>query len=173
MVGVEVGTSAGENACEVLDQWKEISRLFCIDSYPVYSDFNKQEAQATMLYCAISNFITHPRAYLILDTSITAAERFQPGTFDFAYIDANHSYDFVKQDILSWLPKIKKGGVIGGHDFDWKDTENGKEYSVRNAVRDVFGDRVLYSEKLFTPEAKTTDDTGRYTGLNSDWWVYL
>jgi len=36
---------------------------------------------------------------------------------DFCYIDANHSYDYVKKDIELYYPKIKQGGFIGGHDF--------------------------------------------------------
>jgi hypothetical protein len=37
--------------------------------------------------------------------------------FDFIYIDANHSYDFVKEDILGWYPKLKVNGILSGHDY--------------------------------------------------------
>lgn len=36
---------------------------------------------------------------------------------DFVYIDGMHTYDQVKKDIINYLPKIKKGGVIAGHDY--------------------------------------------------------
>jgi predicted O-methyltransferase YrrM len=36
---------------------------------------------------------------------------------DFVYIDGNHAYDFVKQDINNYWPKLKSGGILGGHDF--------------------------------------------------------
>ena len=38
-------------------------------------------------------------------------------TLDFVYIDGNHDYEFVKNDIEIYYAHLKKGGVIGGHDF--------------------------------------------------------
>jgi hypothetical protein len=49
--------------------------------------------------------------------SVDAAEDI-PDNLDFVYIDGNHKYEFVKQDIEAYYPKIKIGGVIGGHDID-------------------------------------------------------
>lgn len=40
-----------------------------------------------------------------------------PDHLDFIYIDGNHTYEAVKKDIELYYPKVKKGGVIGGHDF--------------------------------------------------------
>jgi hypothetical protein len=37
---------------------------------------------------------------------------------DLIFIDADHRYSKVKSDILQWYPKLKRGGVISGHDFD-------------------------------------------------------
>ena len=36
---------------------------------------------------------------------------------DFVYIDGDHTYEGCKSDITLWLPKVKKGGYIGGHDY--------------------------------------------------------
>ena len=35
---------------------------------------------------------------------------------DLVFIDANHSYENCKEDILSWLPKVREGGILSGHD---------------------------------------------------------
>jgi predicted O-methyltransferase YrrM len=38
--------------------------------------------------------------------------------FDFVFIDADHSYPSVKADILAWVPKVCRGGILAGHDYD-------------------------------------------------------
>ena len=173
VVGAEIGISSGLNTFEVLSEWKEITKLYCIDSYPVYADFKQPVAQLSLLFCAIGIMIKEPRANLIVEDSVIASKDFEDGCLDFVYIDANHSYDFVKKDILAWMPKVKKGGIIGGHDLDWKDTENGHEQSVLKAVRDIFGDTFCHHETLFTRDSKTTGEDGYYSGDNSDWWILL
>jgi predicted O-methyltransferase YrrM len=51
-----------------------------------------------------------------------AAELFGPEAFNFVFIDANHGYEFVKEDILAWWPKLKKGGLMCGDDYQNKPT---------------------------------------------------
>jgi predicted O-methyltransferase YrrM len=50
-------------------------------------------------------------------------------SIDFIYIDGNHQYSSVKEDISIWIPKIKDGGFLSGHDYDWP--------SVKKAVIDI------------------------------------
>jgi hypothetical protein len=38
---------------------------------------------------------------------------------DFLYVDADHSYEAVHDDIINWYPKLSKNGVICGHDWNW------------------------------------------------------
>ena len=42
---------------------------------------------------------------------------FEDESIDFVFIDGEHDYESVKKDIKDWLPKVKKGGVIAGHDY--------------------------------------------------------
>jgi hypothetical protein len=37
--------------------------------------------------------------------------------FDFVYIDSNHAYEPTVRDIDQWWPKVKKGGILAGHDY--------------------------------------------------------
>ena len=52
-------------------------------------------------------------------------------SLDFVYIDGDHSYEAVKKDIIAWIPKVKIGGVICGHDITWT--------TVQRALVEVFG----------------------------------
>jgi predicted O-methyltransferase YrrM len=54
---------------------------------------------------------------VINSTSIKASTKFKDEYFDVVYIDASHEYEFVKEDIIAWLPKVKKGGIICGDDY--------------------------------------------------------
>jgi len=49
--------------------------------------------------------------------SVEAAKHIQDGALDLVFIDADHSYDGCKRDIAAWLPKVKRGGWLGGHDY--------------------------------------------------------
>lgn len=49
--------------------------------------------------------------------SVEAALDFEDGTLDAVYIDAEHDYANVLADVRAWKNKIKKGGVLCGHDW--------------------------------------------------------
>jgi hypothetical protein len=59
---------------------------------------------------------------MIRSDSVNGAELFNDESLDFIYIDANHKYEFVKQDMETWFPKLRNGGIFAGHDYlkmDW------------------------------------------------------
>ena len=66
-------------------------------------------------------------------------------SLDFVFIDAQHDYESVKNDITCWLPKIKTGGFISGHDYD-DNPERG--YGVIQAVDEVFGKSVITGDNF-------------------------
>lgn len=49
--------------------------------------------------------------------SITASRKIEDNSLDMVYIDADHSYEQVMLDIRVWKPKVKKGGILCGHDY--------------------------------------------------------
>ena len=59
--------------------------------------------------------------------------------FDFIYIDADHEYESVKKDIEAWIPRLRSGGIIAGHDYIGY-------RGVHDAVNERFGnpDRVFF-----------------------------
>lgn len=90
--------------------------------------------------------------------SVEAAKRFRDKEFDLVFIDASHDYQSVLNDILAWKPKVRKGGIICGHDF-FKSGD--KPYSqVHSAVKKVFDWINLVSDE--------SPDSDRCV-----WWRYL
>lgn len=72
------------------------------------------------------------RCDMLRMTSQEAAERVGDRQYDLVFIDALHDYEHVMQDISLWWPKVRKGGVLAGHDF------NHKWPGVERAVADHF-----------------------------------
>lgn len=110
VVGVEVGVCYGLNALEMLI-CNENLFLHLVDNYSRNDSFRAKE---------VSDYILKPLGDRIswhFKSSVEASKDFKDGSLDFVYIDADHSYEAVKQDIDVWLPKVKVGGVLGGHDF--------------------------------------------------------
>ncbi|MEE8168973.1 MAG: glycosyltransferase, partial [Phycisphaerae bacterium] len=88
------------------------------------------------LYKIYSTNLTEARVRdLVTDIracSWESADQFENGSVDFVYIDADHAYESVVKDIRAWLPKVRRGGVISGHDYFTYP-------SVRRAVDEAFG----------------------------------
>jgi predicted O-methyltransferase YrrM len=49
--------------------------------------------------------------------SVSASKMYADESLDAVFIDADHRYESVKADILAWMPKVKKGGILAGHDY--------------------------------------------------------
>lgn len=54
---------------------------------------------------------------VIQSDTVEAAEQFEDESVDMVWIDTTQDYNMVKREIDAWLPKVKKGGWIGGHDY--------------------------------------------------------
>jgi predicted O-methyltransferase YrrM len=71
------------------------------------------------------------RGRLIEGISWEVANQFDDGSVDFVFIDGDHSYEGCRKDIDAWLPKIRAGGFISGHDYSWP--------TVKDAIADTIG----------------------------------
>jgi predicted O-methyltransferase YrrM len=153
----EVGVWRGGLSLKLLEALPKI-KLVQVDRWKTYSDEEiEAEGNSRMsrypqekFDIAFKENIENIKPYskrvrtIQLD-SVEAADRFPDKTFYVVFLDAAHQYEKFKADILAWLPKVRPGGWIGGHDYPGRP-------GVKKAVDEIFGDRVE-------------------TDVNKTWWV--
>ena len=54
---------------------------------------------------------------VIQGNSVNVADRFKNESVDFIWLDTNHDYELTIKELPAWYPKLKIGGIIGGHDW--------------------------------------------------------
>lgn len=116
--GVEVGVAAGIYS-EILCQANPQIRIWGIDPWARYRDYPDygQETLTKLEKEAITRLSKFPNYRLIKKYSLEALKDFSDESLDFVYIDANHRDPYVSQDIEGWSKKVKRGGIISGHDY--------------------------------------------------------
>jgi hypothetical protein len=90
-------------------------------------------------YCC-GLMIHFPQLKVLKMTSEDAASMFPNGYFDMVFIDAIHTFEHTYADIGYWLPKVRKGGLIGGHDYGSE-----RHPGVKKAVDKWFGEENIKS----------------------------
>lgn len=136
-VGAEVGICRAAYA-EVLLRAVPKLELFGIDKWETYEGYHDFDYGNDILLDAYrqakertKNFVCH----LIKNWSSEAVKQFKNESLDFVYIDSNHAYEYVVEDIAKWSKKVKKGGIVYGHDFnDYSGTSRKFDVNVINAV---------------------------------------
>lgn len=113
IVAVEIGTYKGENALSILTELN-IEKIYLIDPYNNYSeykDINDAENEARKRLQKYNHKIKWVKMFS--DDAI----KFIKDKLDFVYIDGNHSYNIVKEDINNYYQLLDKGGILAGHDI--------------------------------------------------------
>lgn len=123
-VFVEIGVWRGNSISYLANKLRDKDvMLFAVDLFedtPQYKD-NPELMEDVKVISQLYNeqlIETNTRHMIsdIKEDSTKAADRFLNNSIDFVFLDANHDYDWIKNDILAWLPKVRKGGIIAGHD---------------------------------------------------------
>ncbi len=122
---VEVGVYAGHSS-EFFRLLFPKATLYLVDPWKATKNYLKKEAgpmsQDTQAYTKAYErvremFKDDPEAHILRMTSQRASKQIPDG-IDLVFIDANHSYSYVKRDIRLWLPKVRPGGILSGHDYN-------------------------------------------------------
>lgn len=139
LIGAEIGVDRGEHAEALLKAG--VVNLFLVDLWQQqkagYFDIaNKDDAvQASNMRETLARMNKwHWAVQFLVGRSEEMADLVDDETLDFVYIDANHNLESVRKDLEKWVPKVRSGGWITGHDF--LDSENccGSAFGVKTAV---------------------------------------
>lgn len=145
--GAEVGVWDGRMSEQLLRELDNLI-LVCVDRweppskddsyYNSGSSIARQNQEVYNISYGMYRQRTDPfrdRVIEIKDDSVAATAGIKNMVLDFVFLDGDHSYAGVTRDIIAWLPKVKIGGYIGGHDYGHPD-----QGQVERAVLDYFAD---------------------------------
>ena len=147
-IGSWKGRSAAYMAVEIINSGKNI-KFDCVDPWTGTSDeehgFDEDYRKKTLFEAFTKNMEPVAGHYNAIKLpSVEASKLYEDESLDFVFIDGDHSYEAVQADIKAWLPKVKPGGCLAGHDWPWE--------PLRRAVCDIFPpeDILLSSDKRNT-----------------------
>ena len=127
MVVVEVGSWVGNGSTRVIvEGLRDIEAAFyCVDTWagsdnvPHHLEFRRRHNDLFPVFAEnVKKYGGLTRIKPLRMRSIDASKLFANDSIDLVFIDGNHAYSQIKQDVYSWLPKVKAGGILCGHDCD-------------------------------------------------------
>jgi len=134
-VGSFFGCSTVYMAVEIINSGKQI-KLDSIDKWDF--DWNLDGVKVNVYESYLKNIETVKHIINpIKGFSLDVVRRYEDKSLDFVFIDANHDYEYVKDDIIKWLPKVKDNGIIAGHDYIQSFP------GVIQAVDELFGNKAI------------------------------
>ena len=146
-IGAEVGVLKGENVSHLFRTFPGI-KIHCIDNREPVWDRQRDPKLLRSWEHVKSLYTDH-----IIEHTIDSDKCELPlESLDYAFIDADHRTEAVIRDINHYLPMIKPGGFIAGHDIDYKGAYY-ESSSVRKGVEHVFGNNFQ-------------------TGSDHTWWYF-
>jgi len=120
----EIGVLRGFTTLHLLSRCPSITKYYAIDPWILTPEYSGGPLQLSDLsfdnwYMDIKEK-TKPfesKLIMIRKFSQDALHDIPDKSLDMVFIDANHSYEEVKKDILGWRNKVRVGGILSGHDY--------------------------------------------------------
>ena len=139
--GVEVGVLEGAFSAGMIRHWRGLTHYTLVDlwaqqSSSVYAgdSANREDSVQADRFKRTMRMVVEPnapRVSVLRMLSSDAAAHFGDESLAFVYLDANHGYQPVMDDLLAYYPKLMPGGLLAGHDFI-----HTRVFGVVGAVRD-------------------------------------
>lgn len=112
-IGAEIGVGNGRFS-EILCKNIPDLKLYCIDIWEEYKDRSKDYQEN--IFKQAKEKLSKYNTEIIKKPSIEASLDIKDNSLDFVFIDGDHCFDNVMIDIILWARKVKKGGIVSGHD---------------------------------------------------------
>ncbi|MBU1110792.1 class I SAM-dependent methyltransferase [Patescibacteria group bacterium] len=161
--GAEIGVYRASYSRHLLDRNPNL-QLIGVDAWEVYTgykDYHREDIKDAHRESIEVYKKYGDRATLIQGWSNWVVKTIPDESLDFVFIDGNHAYEYVVEDIALWSKKVKKGGIIYGHDFD--DYSNSRRWKDMNVINAVDGWMKSYKIK---PWFVTTNNSNKC-------WLYV
>jgi predicted O-methyltransferase YrrM len=118
-IGIEIGTAEGYTTIHLLNSVPGLT-LYGIDPYEDYIDWDARLISNSnvgyeQLLDKTKNYDNY---HHIRASSDVAVQNLEDNSFDFIFIDGLHTYDQVLADCQNYYPKLKKNGLLLGHDYN-------------------------------------------------------
>jgi len=126
-VGAEIGTYKGDFTALFCKEGLEMN---AIDPWIAYAgggrSQSKQDRQDFLYEHACRTLKPYHNCTIIRKPSMEALDMFKDGSLDFVFIDGDHSFPRIAEDIYCWSKKVRKGGLVSGHDYfnTWSEATN-------------------------------------------------
>jgi cephalosporin hydroxylase len=162
---VEVGTFVGGNLCRVGEMIRHSGqniKLYGIDNFhfvnistqainEVQLQFGEYDTRQDSFYDQLMKNITSVdlQSYIeIIDSdSIEAAAKFENESIDLLFLDGSHSYPYTGKELKAWLPKVKIGGIVSGHDWPDSNIKKAVEENISSKVHAVSSNGAYWTIK--------------------------
>jgi hypothetical protein len=94
--------------------------LLLVDPWHAYSDNPQNKSKEKHGFAEAETrrkTQRYKRAIMLPDTSMKVVGDVDEQSLDFCYIDGNHLFDYVMQDIIEWSKRVRSGGIVSGDDY--------------------------------------------------------
>lgn len=118
----EVGVAYGGFLHHNMSIWRG-KRYYAIDPWKDYSDYNEfpypvdQKMYDKWHDDLRQEYLNDPCVKVVRGTSLEVARNVNAESLDWVFIDGNHTYEYVRDDIKAWYPNVRQGGILSGHDY--------------------------------------------------------
>jgi hypothetical protein len=120
--GAEIGVANGSYSALLLTTIPNL-HLTSVDPWALYPEdprhMNQDEVdksyERTVLQ--LSRFVQEGRSLIVRALSMDAVRDIPKYSLDFVYIDGNHCFDYVMQDVIEWSMRVRCGGIVSGDDY--------------------------------------------------------